>query len=53
MLVLGDRALFRPETSPSQPRLERFELFRDRLRWTYVSGEDFLVWNRRPWRKVG
>ena len=53
VLVQGDRALFRPETSPSHPRLERFELFRDRLRWEYVSGEDFVVWNGRPWRKVG
>lgn len=55
VLVQGDRALFRPETSivvGSKPRLERFELFRDRLRWRHVSGEDFVVWNGRPWRKV-
>jgi TRAP-type C4-dicarboxylate transport system substrate-binding protein len=55
--VEGDRAQFRNEKSilvgTAGAAIYRFELFRDRLRWRYVSGtEDFVVWSGRPWRKV-
>jgi TRAP-type C4-dicarboxylate transport system substrate-binding protein len=55
--VEGDRAQFRNEKSilvgTAGATIYRFELFRDRLRWRYVSGtEDFVVWSGRPWRKV-
>jgi TRAP-type C4-dicarboxylate transport system substrate-binding protein len=55
VLLRGDVATLRPETSianGSVPRSYRFELFRDRLQWRYVSGmEDFLM-TTHPWRKV-
>ncbi len=56
VLLKGDRALFRPETSIAvggTPNTYRFELFRDRLRWRHVSGpDDFVLYTRHPWRKV-
>jgi TRAP-type C4-dicarboxylate transport system substrate-binding protein len=57
VLVQRDRAQFRNEKSilvgTAGATIYRFELFRDRLRWRYVSGtEDFVVWSGRPWRKV-
>ena len=47
VVLRGDVATMRPETSilfGSTPKIYRFELFRDRLRWHYVRGvEDFLM----------
>jgi TRAP-type C4-dicarboxylate transport system substrate-binding protein len=56
VVLHGDVATMRPETSilfGSTPKIYRFELFRDRLRWHYVRGvEDFLM-TADAWRKVG
>ena len=56
VVLRGDVATMRPETSilfGSTPKIYRFELFRDRLRWRYVRGvEDFLM-TAGAWRKVG
>ncbi len=55
VVLRGDVATLRPETSianGSLPRSYRFELFRGRLQWRYVSGmEDFLM-TTHPWRKM-
>ena len=55
VVLRGDVATMRPETSilfGSTPKIYRFELFRDRLRWHYVRGvEDFLM-TASAWRKV-
>jgi TRAP-type C4-dicarboxylate transport system substrate-binding protein len=56
VLVHGDKVLFRPETAirvGSGPATFRFELFRDRVRWDYVSGDPEAVFNLPIiWRKV-
>jgi hypothetical protein len=55
VVLRGDVATLRPATSianGSLPRTYRFELFRDRLKWRYVSGmADFLM-STHPWRQV-
>lgn len=55
IVLKGNVGTLRPATSianGSTPKTYRFELFRDRLRWRYVSGvEDFLM-SVHPWRKV-
>lgn len=55
VLVHNDRAMFRPETSiavGAKPSVYHFELFRDRLRWRFVSGDEYVVFNARPWRRM-
>jgi TRAP-type C4-dicarboxylate transport system substrate-binding protein len=56
VLVHGDEALFRPETAirvGSKPATFRFELFRDRVRWRHVSGDEAAVFDVPIfWRKV-
>ena len=56
VLVHGDAALFRPETAirvGSRPATYRFELFRDRMRWRYESGDNAAVFGLPvAWRKI-
>jgi hypothetical protein len=56
VLVAGDVATLRPETSlveRSRPKTYRFALFRDRLRWTHVSGTPDFLMTAHAWRKLG
>jgi TRAP-type C4-dicarboxylate transport system substrate-binding protein len=53
--IRGDVAVLRPQTSigvGSTPKTYRFELFRDRLRWTHASGPEDWLMSAHPWRKV-
>jgi len=56
VLLRGDTALFRPETAirvGSRPATFRFELFRDRVRWRHVSGDEAAVFDVPiAWSKV-
>ena len=56
MLIAGDVATLRPETAlvdRSRPKVYRFAVFRDRLRWTHVSGTPDFLMSAHPWRKLG
>lgn len=56
VLIAGDVATLRPETAlveRSRPKVYRFALFRDRLRWTHVSGTPDFLMSAHPWRKLG
>jgi C4-dicarboxylate-binding protein DctP len=56
VLIAGDVATLRPETAlvdRSRPKVYRFALFRDRLRWTHVSGTPDFLMTAHPWRKLG
>lgn len=56
VLIKRDQVLFRPATAihaGSKPATFRFEIFRDRMRWHYVSGDAGAVFNLPiSWRKV-
>jgi hypothetical protein len=56
VLLRGGQAQFRPETVVhvgAAPTTARFELFRGRLRWRYVSGDEGAIFVLPvTWRKV-